>query len=279
MTTSPRPGPNVTRDQAVQLLDDLTALAIEAGQAILAIDRSGLAVQGKADGSPVTQADLAADRVIAAGLAALCPAIPVVSEERAPAGTELAGSFFLIDPLDGTKEFIAGRDEFTVNIALVVDGSPLLGIIGAPAKGVLWRGVAGAGAERLTLSADGAITDRAAIRTRPLPAAGQPWVAAVSRSHGNARTEAFIDARPGAERRTLGSAVKLGRIAEGSADIYPRLGPTSEWDIAAGHALVTAAGGVVTDCSGAAIRYGIGHPQFLVPEFIAWGDPAAAPGR
>jgi 3'(2'), 5'-bisphosphate nucleotidase len=276
MTTSTCLGPTISSDQALRLLDDLTALAIDAGRAILAIDRSGLAVQGKADGSPVTQADLAADRVIAAGLAALCPAIPVVSEERAPEHTLLSGSFFLIDPLDGTKEFIAGRDEFTVNVALVVDGTPLLGIIGAPAKGVLWRGVVGHGAERLTLDISGSIIDRAAIHTRSLPASGQPWVAAVSRSHGNARTEAFIDARPGAERRTLGSAVKLGRIAEGSADIYPRLGPTSEWDIAAGHALVTAAGGVVTDCSGAPIRYGIGHPQFLVPEFIAWGDPEAA---
>lgn len=270
-------GPIISREQAVRLLDELTALVIDAGRAIQAIDRGGLEVKGKADGSPVTQADLAADRVIAEGLATLCPEIPVVSEERAPACTQIAGSFFLIDPLDGTKEYIAGRDEFTVNLALVVGGTPLLGIIGAPALGVVWRGVTGAGAERLGSSPDGRITARGPIHSRRLPAAGQPWIAAVSRSHGNARTEAFIDARPGAERRALGSAVKFGRIAEGSADIYPRLGPTSEWDIAAGHALLTAAGGVVTDGAGAPIEFGIGRAQFLVPEFIAFGDPAAAP--
>ena len=114
-----------------------------------------------------------------------------------------------------------------------------------------------------------------AIHTRPVPPTGAPWIAAVSRSHGDARTEAFIAARPGAVRQVLGSAVKFGRVAEGGVDIYPRLGPTCEWDIAAGHAIVTAAGGKVTDGSGGVLRFGTGRADFIVPEFIAWGDPAA----
>ena len=154
--------------------------------------------------------------------------------------------FFLIDPLDGTKEFVAGRNEFTVNVALVVKGTPLLGIIGAPALGLIWRGLVGQGAERLA-TGQGTSRPGAADPHPALPAPGQPWIAAVSRSHGDAATEAFIDAEAGAVRQTLGSAVKFARVAEGAADIYPRLAPTSEWDIAAGHALVTAAGGKITD--------------------------------
>ncbi len=165
------------------------------------------------------------------------------------------------NPLDGTREFVAGRNEFTVNLALVTNGTPLLGIVGAPALGVIWRGLVGRGAERLTIDAN-KVTVAQPIHTRRHPKRGEPWIVAVSRSHGDIRTEAFIDARPGAIRKTLGSAVKFGFIAEGGADIYPRLAPTSEWDIAAGHAVVTAAGGKVTD----------GHGG---EEFIAWGDPEA----
>ena len=115
------------------------------------------------------------------------------------------------------------------------------------------------------------------IHTRPIPTPGSRWIAAVSRSHGDRRTEAFIDSRPGAVRQVIGSAVKFCRVAEGGADIYPRLAPTREWDVAAGHALVTAAGGKVTDSTGAALRFGGGAKDFIVPEFIAWGDPGAAP--
>jgi 3'(2'), 5'-bisphosphate nucleotidase len=115
------------------------------------------------------------------------------------------------------------------------------------------------------------------IHTRPFPPPGSPWIAAVSRSHGDSRTEAFIDGRPGAVRQLAGSAIKFCRVAEGGADIYPRLAPTCEWDVAAGHAVVTAAGGKVTDSTGAALRFGAGVKDFIVPEFIAWGDPGAAP--
>ena len=246
-----------------------------AGSAILKVDRAGMEICGKADGSPVTEADLAADHIIGAGLAALVADIPAISEERVHlAKPPYDGSFFLIDPLDGTKEFVAGRAEFTVNIALVSDGTPLLGIIGAPALGLIWRGLVGQGAERLAIG-DGDRLKAEPIHTRPMPPFGAPWLVAVSRSHGDARTEAFIDARPGAVRQTLGSAVKFGRVAEGAADIYPRLAPTCEWDIAAGHAIVTAAGGRVTDTQGGELQFGRGRPDFIVPEFIAWGDPRA----
>ena len=270
-----RSGPLIGRDAAATLIEPLTDLVIRAGAAILAVNRGAMQVDGKSDGSPVTEADLAADRIIAEGLAALVPDIPAISEERVHlAKPPYDGSFFLIDPLDGTKEFVAGRAEFTVNLALVSNGTPLLGIIGAPALGLIWRGLVGQGAERLTIG-NGALLAAEPIRTRPIPPPGAPWLVAVSRSHGDARTEAFIDARPGAVRQRLGSAVKFGRIAEGAADIYPRLAPTCEWDIAAGHAIVTAAGGRVTDTQGDELQFGRGRPDFIVPEFIAWGDPQA----
>ena len=246
MNKARSPASPIDRARAAEFLEPLTDLVVEAGAAILAVNRHAMEIGGKLDGSPVTEADLAADRIIGDGLARLLPGIPALSEERAHlAPPAYEGSFFLIDPLDGTKEFVAGRKEFTVNLALVVGGTPLLGIIGAPALGLIWRGLVGRGAERLTMAETGRIAEP--IHTRPLPQAGEPWMVAVSRSHGDERTEAFIDARPGASRKMLGSAVKFGRVAEGGVDIYPRLAPTCEWDVAAGHAVVTAAGGKVTD--------------------------------
>lgn len=275
---SPSP---IDRRAVADLMAPLTELVALAGSAILKVDRARMRVDGKADGSPVTEADLAADRIIAEGLARLAPNIPSLSEERLT--RTRAGCpelFFLIDPLDGTKEFVAGRDEFTVNLALVANGTPLLGIIGAPALGLIWRGLAGQGpdkhAERLAIRGGigNGIGLAQPIRTRRFPSPGKSWIAAVSRSHGDAATEAFIDARPGAIRERLGSAIKLAKVAEGAVDIYPRLAPTSEWDIAAGHAIVTAAGGKVTDAAGGELRFGAGK-DFIVPAFIAWGDPTA----
>jgi 3'(2'), 5'-bisphosphate nucleotidase len=263
-------------EAASGLMEPLTALVVKAGEAILAINRSKMRVDGKQDGSPVTEADLAADRIIAEGLAQLAGDVPTLSEER----TQLAAppfheSFFLIDPLDGTKEFVAGRDEFTVNLALVTSGVPLLGIVSAPALGLLWRGIVGRGAERVSF--DGVTIGAAEpVHTRRLPMSGEPWIAAVSRSHGDPKTEAFIEGRPHAVRKTVGSAVKFGRIAEGSADIYPRFGPTCEWDVGAGCAVVTAAGGRVTDGQGSELRFGQRSDSgFIIPDFIAWGDPQA----
>ncbi len=276
MNKAPLSGPAIDRAAAAALMEPLTDLVVRAGAAILAVNRIAMQIDGKPDGSPVTEADLAADRIIGEGLARLAPGVPALSEERVHlAKPSYDGSFFLIDPLDGTKEFVAGRSEFTVNLALVMNGTPLLGIIGAPALGLIWRGLVGRGAERLTIR-DSLLGAAEPIHTRRIPQRGEPWLAAVSRSHGDHRTEAFIDGRPGAIRQKLGSAVKFGRVAEGGADIYPRLAPTCEWDIAAGHAIVTAAGGKVTDGQGAELEFGKGRKDFIVPEFIAWGDPAAA---
>jgi 3'(2'), 5'-bisphosphate nucleotidase len=276
MNEARSPGPAIDGAAAAALMEPLTELVIRAGAAILAVDRRAMRVVGKSDGSPVTEADLAADRIIGEGLAWLLPEIPVLSEERAGlAQLPYRGSFFLVDPLDGTKEFVAGRNEFTVNLALVNDGTPLHGIIGAPALGLIWRGLVGRGAERLTLR-EGLIRTAEPIRSRKLAPRGNPWIAAVSRSHLDERSEAFIAARPAATRLVLGSAVKFGRVAEGVADIYPRLAPTCEWDVAAGHALVTSAGGRITDADGKALQFGTGAHGFIVPEFIAWGDAEAA---
>jgi 3'(2'), 5'-bisphosphate nucleotidase len=269
-------GSVIGRDAAATLMEPLTDLVILAGAAILAVSRHTMTIDGKTDGSPVTEADLAADRIIRDGLARLVPEVPTLSEECVPlAKPPYEGSFFLIDPLDGTKEFVAGRSEFTVNLALVTHGMPLLGIIGAPGLGLIWRGLVGRGAERLT-TGDASARVAEPIHTRRIPERGDPWIVAVSRSHGDARTEAFIEDRPGAIRHALGSAVKFGRVAEGGADIYPRLAPTSEWDIAAGHAIVTAAGGKITGAHGSDLHFGRGREDFIIPEFIAWGDPTAA---
>jgi 3'(2'), 5'-bisphosphate nucleotidase len=268
--------PILDGNAAAELIEPLTEIVTQAGAAILAVNRSAMKIDGKTDGSPVTEADLAADSIIAAGLARLAPNVPSLSEERTQhAELPYKGSFFLVDPLDGTKEFVAGRDEFTVNVALITQGVPLLGIVSAPALGLIWRGIVGRGAERLTLGEGKPLIEP--IRTRPCPPRGRPWTVAVSRLHGDARTEAFIVARPHAVRCELGSAVKFGRVAEGAVDIYPRLSPTSEWDVGAGHALVTAAGGKITDSNGSALRFGGMRRDFIVPEFIAWGDPNAAP--
>ncbi|ETR76766.1 CysQ protein [Afipia sp. P52-10] len=269
--------PIIDQTMAPSLLEPLTDLVVAASAAILEVARREVSAESKQDGSPVTEADLAADRIIVDGLTRLMPAVPVVSEERVDRSTgPYLASFFIVDPLDGTREFIAGHDDYTVNVALVTNGRPLLGVISAPALGLLWRGVVGSGAERMELSADPAkrAASLATIRPRPWPRG--PWLAAVSRSHGDPRTDAFIDSRGGAGRVPIGSALKFCRVAEGAVDIYPRLSAISEWDIAAGHAILEAAGGVVTDSRGQPIRFGQRKGEFAVPEFIAWGDAAQA---
>lgn len=259
------------------LLDPLTVAVAKAGAAILAIGAREIGVSEKSDGSPVTKADHAADRVIAEELARLAPHIPVISEERLDPAAKPAGTtMFMVDPLDGTREYVQGTGEYAVNLALIRDGAPVLGVIAAPARGVIWRGIVGVGAERLAFdpARPEVLGDRVAIRTRK-PAPGE-CVAAVSRSHMDAQTRAFIAGRKGTREIASGSAIKFGLVAEGAADIYPRLGPTSEWDIAAGHALVVAAGGAVTGGDGRPIRY-CGHARnYRVDDFIAWGDASAA---
>ncbi|HEY5278166.1 MAG TPA: inositol monophosphatase family protein [Pseudolabrys sp.] len=266
--------PEIAPEAAKRLLDGLTAIVARAAAATLLKPSSEVERRLKPDHSPVTAADEASEAVIIEGLARLLPGLAVVAEEsvsRAPA--DLGVSFAIVDPLDGTKEFIAGRDEFTVNLAIATRGVPIAGIIAAPAQGILWRGVTGHGAERLAMRwADGNIEGRAAIRTRPGP---ERLAAAVSRSHMDKDTEAWLGRCGEVERYACGSSVKFCHIAEGKADLYPRLSPTSEWDIAAGCAILTAAGGIVTDPAGGPLRFGSGG-KFLVPGFIAWGDPTRA---
>ncbi|NVO16138.1 MAG: 3'(2'),5'-bisphosphate nucleotidase CysQ [Rhodoplanes sp.] len=254
----------------------LTDLVSQAGRAILEVTRSALAVRTKADCSPVTAADGAAQDVILAGLARLLPGVPVVSEESIDnAGRDLGGAtFVLVDPLDGTRELVAGSDEYTVNVAIVDLGVPIVGLVFLPARGLLYRGRAGRGAERMSLPAGAAAGAVEAIRTRGQPAEG--LVATVSRSHLDAASERFLDTRRVARRIACGSAVKFGLLAEGTADVYPRLAPTHEWDVAAGHAVLRAAGGDVVRPDGGPLRYGDGGTGFLVPGFVAWADPAAA---
>ncbi len=254
------------------LMDALTGITAHAAEAILDFAKTPN-VQRKADGSPVTAADEAAEAIICNGLQRLAPNVPVISEERAAREKPkpiAGGSYFLVDPLDGTREFIAGRDEYTINIALMTDGAPLFGIICAPALGDLWRGIVGRGAERLSLAHR--TKAPTPIRARPRPASEA--VVMVSRSHLEARTKSYVDGLPGAKLVQSGSSIKFCRLAEGSADLYPRLAPTHDWDIAAGHAILKAAGGSVTAPDGAPLVYGT--TDLLIPAFLAWGDPARA---
>jgi 3'(2'), 5'-bisphosphate nucleotidase len=277
-TDSTRQG-NYGPIRVASLIDDLTAIVSRAAAAIRRVAPEAAAQRLKADRSPVTAADEAAEAVILEALARLMPGVPVVSEEAVAQGARptLGARFILVDPLDGTREFLAGLDEFTVNLAIVSDGVPTLGIIAAPAQGRVWRGALGRGAERFGL-APGAAPDAArnvtALHPRGRPARG--IVATVSRSHLDPRTAAFVAGLPQAEQMVCGSSLKFCRLADGSADVYPRLAPTSEWDIAAGHAVLAACGGSVTAPDGAALAYGRVADGFRVPGFVAWADPAAA---
>src|ERR1700722_8152390 len=253
-------------------MDEITKITAHAAETILDFAETP-DVHSKADGSPVTSADLAAEAIICEGLTRLAPNVPIISEEQAardkPA-TIRGGSYFLVDPLDGTREFIAGSVEYTINIALVTDGAPLLGIICAPEFGTFWRGVVGRGADRISLVrwTEAPIP----IHTRPLPPSEA--VVMVSRSHLEARTKSYVDGLPGTKLVQSGSSIKFCRLAEGSADVYPRLAPTHDWDIAAGHAILKAAGGSVTAPGGTLLVYGTN--DLLIPDFLAWGDPASA---
>lgn len=256
----------------VELMDGLTAISIRAAQTILRLRADG-GVRIKADGSPVTAADEAAEAAIRDGLARLVPTIPVISEEHAEheRPTVQSPRYFLVDPLDGTREFIAGRDEYTVNIAIVADGAPILSVVAAPALGLIWRGIVGRGAERLRFSAD-KVSAPEAIHTRARP--DHDLVVMVSRSHLDRLTQDYLASLPGARPLACGSSVKFCRLAEGTADLYPRFGPTRDWDVAAGHAVLAAAGGSVVKPDGAALVYG--SPELRIPAFIARGGAAPA---
>ncbi|KAI5914037.1 3'(2'),5'-bisphosphate nucleotidase CysQ [Thauera sp. 2A1] len=246
------------------LLERLLPVARAAGAAIMEIYATDFAVRGKDDASPVTEADERAEALILPELARLTPDIPVVSEEEASAGRipAVADRFWLVDPLDGTKEFISRNGEFTVNIALVEHGTPVLGVVFAPALDRLFAGAAGAGG----FAEDKGV--RRSIACRMPPMEGLTVVA--SRSHGDADAlAAFLAGRKVASQTNAGSSLKLCLVAAGEADVYPRLGRTMEWDIAAGDAVLRAAGGSVNTLDGKVLTYG--KPDFANPHFAAWG--------
>lgn len=252
-----------------QLLPRLEELAIAAGAAIMTIRGEGAAVREKADSSPVTDADEAAERIIIEGLTPLLPGVPIVAEESMAAGRgpDATGNmFWLVDPLDGTKEFVRGQGEFTVNIALIRDGLPILGVVFAPALGRLYSGAEGAGASVLELGPDGS-SDWRPITVREAPA--DALVAIASKSHRLPETDALLARLPLGESRAVGSSLKFCVLAEGDADIYPRFGETMEWDTAAGQAVLLAAGGQMVTWDGQPFTYG--KPDYRNGGFLAYG--------
>lgn len=242
------------------LLEDVMTITREAGALIMEIYQSDFEVRGKQDASPVTEADEKAERLILERLKVLQPQTPIVSEEAAAAGyvPEMGQRFWLVDPLDGTKEFINRNGEFTVNIALIENGSPVLGVVFAPALDRMYAGARGLGA---WLEVGG---KRQVIECRAIPSDGMDVVA--SRSHGDAEAlDQFLNGRLVRSLKSAGSSLKICLVAAGEADLYPRLGRTMEWDIAAGHAVLVAAGGQIHALNGEVLQYGkqdLSNPHF-----------------
>ena len=252
-----------------RMLEPLLDIADAAGRRILEIYGTDFSVQQKADHSPVTAADLAAQEIIVRGLKRLTPDLPVLSEESSQipfAERRRWDSYWLVDPLDGTKEFISRNGDFTVNIALVQQHAPVVGVVHIPAEDLSYYGVVGTGACRRK--------NRSApepIHVRPL--AGGPVRVVASRSHRGELLDAYLAKLGAHETLSRGSALKFCLVAEGAADVYPRLGPTSEWDTAAGHAVLLAAGGHVINVEGTALSYN-SKESLLNPHFIAYADNA-----
>ena len=260
------------RLDSAALVDELADAAREAGAAILDVVRRGFEVESKHDTSPVTEADRAAELIILAALARAAPGVPVIAEEEVAAGRIPAhdDTYFLVDPLDGTKEFIRGGDDYTVNIGLIERGTPKLGVVFAPATGRLHAGCVGKGA----WIDEG--QGRVPIATRPR---GEITTAVASKSHLNQATVDYLEAAVGnCGYVAIGSSLKFCIVAEGKADIYPRAAPTSEWDTAAGHAVLLAAGGLVDGPDGTPLAYG--KRAFLNRAFVAtsgWKPPRLEP--
>ncbi len=257
---------------------DLRPIMLEAGAEIMRIYATDFAVTIKGDASPVTEADQAAEAIILRGLKHLAPGIPVIAEEEAAAGRfpSIAGRFFLVDPLDGTKEFVSKNGEFTVNIALIEDREPVLGAVYAPAIGKLYWGSKHGGAFMADVT-DNTMGPAKAITVRK---PSGPLIAIGSRSHGSAATQAYLEGYNVGEFVAAGSSLKFCLVAEGRADIYPRMGRTMEWDTAAGDAVLRAAGGRVETLEGTLLVYGkrtdSGDGNYANPHFVAFGDVATA---
>lgn len=257
-------------NESVSNIDALKALAVKAGDAIMSIYQSDFSVTDKPDLSPVTEADIAAHNIIVKGLSLLTPDIPILSEESADDIKNARvgwNTFWLVDPLDGTKEFIKRNGEFTVNIALIKDGVPVFGLIYVPVSQILYWG-SEEGAFKQTLG-----SGVESIKVAGLPSMHEKWRVVGSRSHQSPEFQQFVSRLPQAETISIGSSLKLCLIAEGMADIYPRLTPTSEWDIAAGHAIVNAAGGQVLLLSSLApLVYNTNSDSLINPDFIACAE-------
>jgi 3'(2'), 5'-bisphosphate nucleotidase len=252
-------------------------IASRAGKVIMDVYASTIKVTTKPDGSPVSEADTAAEGVIRAGLEKLLPGVLIVAEESfgAKACLQLPDLFILVDPLDGTREFISRNGEFTVNIALIENASPVAGCVYAPAINCMYLG--GANAFRADVRPGEPLPPRnrlAPLLTQSYPAAGLR--ALISRSHLDGRTQALLDRLPVASRVQAGSALKFGLMAQGDADVYPRCSPTMEWDVAAGHAVLAAAGGCVLAADGKPLRYGKVEAGLRNDGFMAWGGEPLA---
>jgi 3'(2'), 5'-bisphosphate nucleotidase len=259
--------PRVTEQPLTELATAVADIAAAAGRAILEIYREGFEVTHKEDRSPLTQADLASHRLIRDALAVLTPAVPLLSEESADIDFAIRSAwseYWLVDPLDGTKEFISRNGEFTVNIALVRGSQPVLGVVHVPVSGVTYLGVVGRGASK-----QAAGSGPEPIRVR-VPCA-DPVRVVGSRSHANPRLRQYLEPLGRYELVSMGSSLKFCLLAEGKADLYPRLGPTSEWDTAAAHAVVVAAGGHIVTLDNRPLQYNR-KSSFLNPDFIVYGD-------
>ncbi len=260
------------------LIDDLIKISVEAGMAIMKIYESDISVEHKDDKTPVTEADRLGEEIILAGLKRSAPEIPVVAEESAAAGNipEVGAQFFLVDPLDGTKEFIKKNGEFTVNIALIEHGAATAGVIYVPAKKKLYGGY-GATAFMQEIDPHHADPLAEASPRRTISARvgdRRALVAVASRSHRDTKTDEYLSHYNIADMVAAGSSLKFCLVAEGVADLYPRHGPTMEWDTAAGHAIVTAAGGTVTRLDGTPLQYGKTDENFRNPYFVVKGPVA-----
>ncbi len=250
----------------------LMKIAHAAGRRIMEIYDAGFEVSSKADASPVTEADIASEAIILDGLTQVAPTANIIAEEAVSAGAtpKVTSEFYLVDPLDGTREFVSRNGEFTVNIALVRDGAPVSGVVYAPALSKLYAGEETSGAYQTHLEANQPFPDPPAlqrIECPDLPAENIKVVA--SRSHRDEKTDAWLAQRDIAEIVAAGSSLKFCLLASGQAHLYPRFGRTMEWDTAAGHAVLAAAGGEVFEAAGPVLRYGKVHRGFDNPAFIA----------
>lgn len=258
-----------------QLADALLPAVLKAGLTIMSHYRTGGPVETKSGGSPVTAADQEAEVILLDALAAAAPGVAVIAEEMMEGrdGVTVGDEFFLVDPLDGTREFINGRDEFTVNIGLVRDRTPCFGIIYAPALSLLYMTTGPHYAVSAHVAPDFGGLRLSEIQARRLQvrpiAEDAPLTITASRSHGSEALEAWLHKVNVGSRTNIGSSLKFCQVAEGKSDVYPRLSPTMEWDTAAGHAILLAAGGVVTEQDGSPLLYGKQNQNFLNPPFIA----------